>query len=170
MCRTAGGKGTVLSLLRSPRHVSSFSCASVGSLMPSAQAREERECPACGSDHSQVPAAPLPWRSSTAWPLRCPSSWKTPEKYCVSGAHVFCTMTLHRRSTAFCLRGEARRHQQAGCVPCISRIPWRQKLEVLKDYKVEPSWGDENATELCTTTLESITEHYKPTLPYSTAT
>lgn len=75
-------------------------------------------CPACGSHCSQVPAAPLPWRPSTAWPLQCPSSWKTAEKHYVSGA-----MTLLKRSTAPCPRGGARRHQQVGHILCISRTP-----------------------------------------------
>lgn len=78
MCRTARSK-ELLCPARTSRSFSSFSCASAGSLTPSAPARGERACPACGSDHPPVPAAPLPWRSSTAWPLRCPSSWNTAE-------------------------------------------------------------------------------------------
>lgn len=128
MCRVSVLRGTFSHLLRPLRCFSSSSCASFGSLMSFAQARGETVCQACGSDHSQVLAALLPWRSSTAWPLQCPSSWKTPEKRYVSGADRSSgTDTIQNTSSHPPDGGKP----QAGCLLCVSVPLWGQNHRML---------------------------------------
>lgn len=82
------------------------------------------------------------------------------------GTKVFCTMTLHKISTAFCLRGEARRDKQAGCVLCISRIPWRQKPEGIQRLQ---GTAFLRRLECYEAVHHHLGQQSKPMLPYSMA-
>lgn len=130
--------------------------------MLSAQARGETGCQACDFDRSQVLASPSPWRPSTAWPLQCPSSWKTTEKHCVSGAERSSEEDTARTSNSFFTSVEEVGGRSKQDVCSASQQPREHKLEVFEDYKAEPCWRGYNTTKLDTSTPESIINPWFP--------